>query len=147
MFVESRNFTMVTEKINYEAIVDEMLSSGFREFKPNGLHKPSAIKGFQKKYKDEKGIKYYITCHEYDWNGFPDHGRPYHKSWMFDGQFTLVDGKTFNFETVGWFFFPTEWGHKICTLKDVESFFEEMWQCMNCVHYELNEPRNWVDLS
>lgn len=126
-------------QINYEAIAEEMMSAGFREFKPNGVFKPGATKAFQKKYKDEGGIKYFITCYEYDWRNIPDHGRPYPKSWEFDGQFELEDGRTFNFETVGWFFFPTEWGHKVCTLNDVEGFFEKMWESMNCVHCESKE--------
>lgn len=123
-------------QVNYEAIVDEMVQAGFREFKPNGVFKPRASKAFQKKYTDEGGIKYFITCYEHDWSNIPDHRRPYPKSWEFDGQFELEDGRTFNFETVGWFFFPTQWGHKVCTLNDVEEFFEKMWRNMNCVHYE-----------
>ena len=125
--------------INYEAIIEEMKDAGFREFKPNKVANSHATKAYQKRYRDKNGTKYFITCYEYDWTKFPDHGRPYPKSWEFDGQFELLDGRSFNFQTVGWFFFPTEWGHKVCTLEDVEIFFENMWKKLSCNHYEKNE--------
>lgn len=126
---------METE-VNYEAIVDQMMEAGFREFKPNKIAAPHAARAYQKKYVDGKGTKYFITCYEYDYSEFRDHGRPHPKSWEFDGQFDLRDGRSFNFQTVGWFFFPTEWGHKTCTIEDVEIFFENMWRNMSCRHYD-----------
>ena len=126
-------------EINHEAIVEEMKAAGFREFKPNKVANSHATNAYQKRYEDKRGTKYFITCYEYDWTMFPDHGRPYPKSWEFDGQFELRDGRTFNFQTVGWFFFPTEWGHKVCTLEDVENFFENMWKNLSCKHYAKNE--------
>lgn len=129
---------MLENSPNYEAIVEEMMANGYKTFKPNHIFGRHSKNAFQKKYKDDSGIKYFITCHEYDWSGYEDSGRPYHKSWVFDGQFQLKDGRSFNFETVGWFFYPTNWGHKVCTLKDVEIFFDSLWLNMECIHYELN---------
>lgn len=123
------------EAINYESIVQEMLDAGYKEFSPNPLFGGHASKAYQKKYLNNTGIKYFITCYEYNWTDI-DHYRPYHKSWSFHGQFELTDGRTFNFETVSWFFYKTEWGHKVSTLKDVEDFFEKMWVTLECVPYE-----------
>lgn len=125
--------------VNFESIVNEMLSSGYHKFKPNKITAPHATLAYQKRYRDEVGTKFFITCYEYDYENLFDHGRPYPKSWEFDGQFELKDGRSFNFCTVGWYFYETEWGHKPNKLKDVEEFFHKLWTSMECKHYEKKE--------
>lgn len=129
----------MVKEIEYEAIVNQMIAEGYKEFKPNTIISPSAKKAYQKRYEDEKGIKYYITCYEYDWSEYPNisSGRDYHKSWEFDVQFTLEDKRSFNIQTVGWYFFENKWKHKATSLKEVEDFFEKTWSSLNCQHYEL----------
>lgn len=125
--------------VNYDLIVDQMLKARFKRFKPSELFEPFATNAYQKKYVDKKGVKYFINCYEYDYTDL-DREEPIYnswtKAWTFKGQFVLMDGRTFDFKTVGWYFYPTKWGHKVCTLEDVEAFFENMWNSLGCKYCE-----------
>ena len=130
---------IIKQESIHETIVKQMLESGYKEFNPNSIF-VSSKKGYQKKFKDRYGIKYYVACYEYDWSIHPEHVQNfhYHKSWAFHGQFDLKDGRSFNFETVGWYFSENQYGHKVNTIKDVEVFFESLWKKLNCERYDRN---------
>ena len=130
---------LLRQELVHETIVKQMLEAGYKDFTPTSLF-TSSKKAYQKKFKDRHGIKYYITCYEYDWSIYPEQvqNMHYHKSWSFHGQFDLKDGRTFNFETVGWYFSDNKWNHKVNTLQDVEDFFENLWKKLDCERYDRN---------
>lgn len=113
-------------------IEQQMIKRKYKSFEPNGITAPSAIAAFQKKIKNHKGTKYVITCHKYDLKETRTGGYSY----SFSGQMRLWDDSTFNFETVGWYFSPNKWHNPVKTIKDVELFFEDIWNRLNCLYYE-----------
>lgn len=115
-------------------IVEQMMTAGYKEYPPSQLDSDGVTRLLQKCYYDNCGKKYYINCREWDWRNYPQTGKEF--SYEFDVQFTTSDDKTFNVETVGWSFEKNQWGHTVNTLKDVEEFFERLWQSMGCQYNE-----------
>ena len=113
----------------------EMINSGYTIFKSSFN---SSIRGFQKKFTDKKGVKYFITVWHY--NHSEQLGRddiPKGDSYTADTQFTFdEEGKenTCNIEYWG-DVLPNEW-RAVTTLKDIEDFFETFWKKMKPDYYE-----------
>jgi len=97
-------------------------------------------RGFQKRFRDERGTKYFITG--YHWNfgkAYPDRAED-RDEYSFDGQFTIERGgksQTIDLR-YGADFLPNKW-RPGTTLKDVEEFYEKAWKDWGADYYELNE--------
>lgn len=114
----------------------QLEEAGYRWFKDHMKH---SRRGFQKRFTDEKGTKYFITG--YHWNfgkSYPDRAED-RDEYSFDVQFNLEDKDQcidiqFNAKHL-----PSKWEHKITTLKEVEEFYEKAWKDFGSVYYELND--------
>jgi len=97
-------------------------------------------RGFQKRFSDERGTKYFITG--YHWNfgkAYPDRAED-RDEYSFDVQFTIDRGgksQTIDLR-YGADFLPNKW-RPVSTLKDVEEFYEKAWKDFGADYYELNE--------
>jgi len=128
---------------------------GYKWFRDNWKN---SLRGFQKKFIDEKGIKYFITGYHYNFGKTYPHLKDENSkkdSYTFDVQFILdkysgftedehnfkqpIYGKSqcVNIEFSA-DFLPNQW-RPLTTLKEVEEFYEKMWNNLGCPYYELNE--------
>lgn len=113
----------------------QLEEAGYKWFKDNWKN---SRRGFQKRFRDEKGTKYFITG--YHWNfgkAYPDRAED-RDEYSFDVQFTISGDRTVDI-TYSATFLPTKWEHEITTLKDVEEFYEKAWRDMGADYYELKE--------
>lgn len=114
----------------------ELINNGYRFFKDSFKN---SLRGIQKRFKDEKGTKYFITAYHYNLReqGFETaHDKD---SYSFTSQLRInEDSKdqtidvTFNAD-----FIPNEY-RELTTLKEVEDFFENMFKNINADYYELD---------
>jgi hypothetical protein len=114
----------------------EMVDNGYNIFTSSFN---TAIRGFQKRIKDDKGTKYFITIWHYN------HAEQLQRSdieqrdsYTTDSQFRFNKGNkdcTCNIEFWG-DTFPNEY-REVTTLKDIENFFEEFFNKMQPDYYEL----------
>lgn len=98
----------------------------------------NSIRGFQKKFTDDKGVKYFITGYHYNIAKQLDRPDLDKDSYSFNVQFTLDKNEkhqTINIEFMT-NLFPNEW-REFTTLKDIEQFYEKCWLDMKADYYEL----------
>lgn len=113
----------------------ELANNGYNIFKSSYRN---AIKGFQKRVKDEKGTKYFIDVWHY--NHAEQLGRddlPKEDTYTADSQFRFgKEGKdsTCDIQFTG-DFLPNEY-REVTTLKDIEDFFETFFRKMKPDYYE-----------
>lgn len=91
-----------------------LMDNGYVEYNTNK---------FQKKFVDKIGIKYFIECDYYECHDFC--------LWTFKMQLNTKHGAV-DFETVQWF---NDSQNK--TLKDVEDYFQWLWEIHEEPYYEL----------
>jgi len=121
-----------TIRNNFE---QEMIDKGYKIFKSSFNN---SLRGFQKKFTDKKGVKYFITIWHYNHSeqlGLEN--LPKGDSYTADTQFRFDnEGKdnTCNIEYWG-DVLPNEW-RPVTTLKDIEDFFETFWKKMKPDYYE-----------
>jgi len=101
----------------------------------------NSLRGFQKRFTDENGTKYFITG--YHWNfgkTYPDRTED-RDDYSFDVQFRIErNGKDQTIDIrFGGTFLPNKWGKPVSTLKDAEDFYEKAWRDMRADYYELND--------
>lgn len=110
----------------------QLEAAGYRWFKD---YYKNSIRGFQKRFTDEKGTKYFITG--YHWNlGLKYPSAPKQDQYTFNCQFTLnEDAATTDVDFSGKFI-PDEYSGPVLTLKDAEDFYEKYFNVMNCDYYE-----------
>lgn len=112
-----------------------LMDNGYRWFYDQWKN---SIRGFQKRFTDEFGIKYFITGYHYNHGlQIPNSTAPYVDSYTFTTQFRLhKDNKdnTINIEFNG-DFLHNEY-RPITTLQDAEEFFEKQWQTFKFEYYE-----------
>lgn len=121
-----------TIRNNFE---QEMIDNGYKIFKSSFNN---SLRGFQKRFDNEKGKKYFITIWHYNHSeqlGLEN--LPKGDSYTADTQFRFDKcGKdnTCNIEYWG-DVLPNEW-RPVTTLKDIEDFFETFWKKMKPDYYE-----------
>jgi len=129
---------MVDKTINNE-FEQSLIDAGYNFFQDNWKN---SIRGFQKKFTDDAGIKYFITGYHY--NHSKQLNRPDIRdfdSYCFDVQFTLnqytgtKQHQIINIEFSA-DFLSNEW-RPITTLKEVENFYEKTCLDMKADYYEL----------
>jgi hypothetical protein len=99
----------------------------------------NSLRGFQKRFRDERGTKYFITG--YHWNfgiTYPDRAEDM-DSYSFDVQFTVDSGG--KSQTIDLRYsadvLPNKW-RPVTTLEEVEQFYEKAWKDFGADYYELN---------
>lgn len=129
---------METIKTTYDNEFEKQLeAAGYKWFKD---HWKNSLRGFQKRFRDDKGTKYFITG--YHWNfgvSYPDRADN-RDEYSFDVQFTIDTGgksKTIDLR-YGADFLPNDY-RPVTTLEEVEQFYENAWLQMGAEYYELNE--------
>jgi hypothetical protein len=123
------------EKEIRNSFEQEMIDNGYKIFKSSFNN---SLRGFQKRFDDKKGKKYFITIWHYNHSeqlGLEN--IPKGDSYTADTQFRFDnEGKdnTCNIEYWG-DVLPNEW-RPVTTLKDIEDFFETFWKKMKPDYYE-----------
>ncbi len=123
------------EKEIRNSFEQEMIDNGYKIFKSSFNN---SLRGFQKRFDDKKGKKYFITIWHYNHSeqlGLEN--VPKGDSYTADTQFRFDnEGKdnTCNIEYWG-DVLPNEW-RAVTTLKDIEDFFETFWKKMKPDYYE-----------
>ena len=125
-------------KTTYDNEFEKQLeAAGYKWFEDNWKN---SLRGFQKRFTDERGIKYFITG--YHWNFglvYPDRADD-RDQYSFDVQF-IVDrgGKSQTIDLkYSADFLPNQW-RPVTTLKEVEEFYEKAWKDFGAEYYELNQ--------
>lgn len=98
----------------------------------------NSLRGFQKRFTDEKGTKYFITGYHYNFGKI----YPYvedRDEYSFDVQFRFREKDYVVDLRFSGTFLPNKWDRPISTLKDVEEFYEKAWRDMGADYYELKE--------
>ena len=114
----------------------QLEEAGYKWFEDNWKN---SLRGFQKRFRDDLGTKYFITG--YHWNFglvYPDRAED-RDQYSFDVQF-IVDkgGKSQTIDLrYSADFLPNEW-RSVTTLKEVEQFYEKAWNDFGADYYELN---------
>ena len=124
-------------KTTYDNEFEKQLEeAGYKWFEDNWKN---SLRGFQKRFRDDLGTKYFITG--YHWNfgeKYPDMEN--RDQYTFDVQFRInKDGKD---QTIDLKYsadmLPNQW-RPVTTLKEVEEFYEKAWKDFGADYYELNE--------
>lgn len=116
----------------------QLEKSEYKWFKDNWKN---SLRGFQKRFNDEKGIKYFITGYHYN------HSKQLNRvdieekdSYTFDVQFILDENNKHQCVDISFSadFLPNEY-RSTTTLQEVEEFYEKTWINLGCPYYELND--------
>ena len=125
-------------KTTYDNEFEKQLeAAGYKWFEDNWKN---SLRGFQKRFRDERGTKYFITG--YHWNFglvYPDRADD-RDQYSFDVQF-IIDkgGKSQTIDlTYSADMLPNKW-RPVTTLKEVEEFYEKAWKDFGAEYYELKE--------
>ena len=130
---------MVKEKIKttYDNEFEKQLEAAGYKWFTDGLN--NSLRGFQKRFRDDYGTKYFITG--YHWNfGLQFPGRAdVRDTYSFDVQFTINrGGKEMTIDLrYGAEHLPNQYSEPV-SLKEVEEFYEKAWKDMGAEYYELN---------
>lgn len=121
-----------TIRNNFE---QEMIDKEYKIFKSSFNN---SLRGFQKKFTDKKGKKYFITIWHYNHSeqlGLEN--LPKGDSYTADTQFRFDNGGKDNTCNIKYWgdVLPNEW-RPVTTLKDIEDFFETFWKKMKPDYYE-----------
>lgn len=114
------------EQIMTTSITQEsLLAAGYKRFTQSNLWQFTNV-GWQKRFDDAKGKKYFITIAEYDNSQYPDlyelRGR---YSFQPETQFE-ANGVTFDVQM-----------HSPKSIEEMQAFFENMWYSLGCDYYEI----------
>jgi hypothetical protein len=134
------------KKINNE-FEQTLIDNGYKFFKDNWHN---ALRGIQKRFEDEKGIKYYITGYHHNYSiQYSDHQTLSSDNldrYNFKVQFRYdkreVDDKSGKDQTIDVSFsadFVPNPYRPLTSLKEVEDFFEKMFVDFKFDYYELKE--------
>lgn len=124
-------------KTTYDNEFEKQLeAAGYKWFEDNWKN---SLRGFQKRFRDERGTKYFITG--YHWNfGLVYPNADNRDQYSFDVQFRI--NKAGKDQTVDLRysadFLPNQW-RPVTALKEVEEFYEKAWKDFGADYYELNE--------
>ena len=124
-------------KTTYDNEFEKQLeAAGYRWF-TDTMH--NSLRGFQKRFRDERGTKYFITGYHYNFGlQFPDRA-PVKDTYSFDVQFTINrGGKEMTIDLrYGAEHLPNQYSEPV-SLKEVEEFYEKAWKDMGAEYYELD---------
>lgn len=105
---------------------ETLLAAGYKPFKSRV--KQYTDQGYQKRFDDEHGKRYFITVWEYD-------NRPYKHNCPQLNDFNYAPESQFEIGTIA---FNVEMITPE-SVEEMEAFFERMWMSMNCDYYETGD--------
>lgn len=102
-----------------------LIKAGYKLF-DNFLNKnnDSYLKSYQKEFRDEKGVKYFVTV---DFYNLKDINSNLGIQFQTHVQFTLENEFTFDVEGLN---------NQQITIDELEAFYEKIWNKMNCKYYD-----------
>lgn len=107
---------------------DTLKAAGYRRWNSKGLRQYAECL-WQKRFRDERGTKYFIDIYEYDNADMPWHPL-----------------KDVVYEPEVSFKLPEDENMRVSlstsrekTIDEIEAFYEKMFHSMDCLHYELND--------
>ena len=128
------------DKTIYNSFEQELIDSRYKIFKSVFNN---SIRGFQKRFDNEIGKKYFITV--WHWNHGKQHpeweNAPDKNTYEFDLQFKVNKYEkelTVNL-TIWGKNLPDDYGENIISLKETEEFIDKTWNSMGCPYYETWE--------
>lgn len=110
--------------------VKDFTDNGYKQFSNSNKAFNNSDFGLQKRIDDEVGKRYFITVWVYDWSKYPQHNQPNKLSFAPDVQLRLQNDMHINVQMLL---------NQDSTVQDIESFYHEMWEKMNCQYYERTE--------
>ena len=126
------------DKTIYNSFEQEMIDSGYKIFSSSISH---AIRGFQRRFDDDFGKKYFITV--WHWNHGKQHpewsNAPNQDTYQFTTQFRVNKNKkelTVDIDVAAKVL-PSEYNTELTTLSELETFFEKTWNNMGKPYYEM----------
>ena len=124
------------DKTIYNSFEQELINNDYKIFKDNWR---GAIRGFQKKFIDDKGTKYFIDIYHYNYKKqFPEqiHTEPL-DSYTFFGQFRIdKEGKDACIDIHYSADMISDKWRPVTTLKEVEQFYADFFTKFNVDYYE-----------
>ncbi len=105
---------------------EQLLEAGYEQFRVH--HKEFSKVGYQKRFDDERGKKYFITIYEYD------------NKWLIDRGITRSEFSyepDCQFKSNGVTFYVKMLCDDSKTVQDIEEFYERLWVSMGCDYYEF----------
>lgn len=125
------------DKTIYNSFEQEMIDSGYKIFSSGISY---AIRGFQRRFDDDFGKKYFITV--WHWNHGKQHpewnNAPNQDTYQFTTQLRINKNKKelcVDLDVVA-DVLPTEYNTELTTLSELEAFFEKTWNDMGKPYYE-----------
>ncbi len=125
------------DKTIYNSFEQELIDNGYKIFKSGFSY---SIRGFQKRFDDEIGQKYFITI--WHWNHGKQHPEwkdaPNRDSYQFTTQLRLnkrVKELTVDIDVAAKVL-PDEYDGEISTLSEIEELFDKTWNDMGKPYYE-----------
>lgn len=103
---------------------ENLIKAGYKQFNSYLNQSRTYLASYQKKVRDENGIKYYITIAFYD---LRELDKTAGIQFQAEAQFCLKDG--FTFEVSGF-------DNKEITIEELESFYGKIWDGMDCEYQE-----------
>lgn len=125
-------------KTTYDNEFEKQLEeAGYRWFEDMWKN---SLRGFQKRFRDERGTKYFITG--YHWNfglTYPDRAEN-RDQYSFDVQFRIKENSKDQTIDIKYNadFLPNPY-REVTKLTEVEDFYEKMWKDIGADYYELND--------
>jgi len=111
----------------------QLEAAGYRWFRDDWK---SSIRGFQKKFTDEKGVKYFITGYHYNHYKQGLSQAANRDVYSFDSQFTIENEKEPWIDIQYHADFLDDEYRPVSTLKDAEDFYEKIWASLGCRYDE-----------
>ena len=107
---------------------DTLRAAGYRHWKSKGA-RVYATSFWQKRFRDEKGTKYFIEFYEYDNSDIPLH--PFKDiSYEPEAHLKLPEDRIMN---------VTLQFNEHQTIEEIEDFIDQVYRNMGCCHHELND--------
>lgn len=127
---------MSVDKTIYNSFEQELIDSEYTIFKD---YLKNSIRGFQKKFTDENGIKYFISIYHYNYNKqIPGWNTESGDVYSFTSQFRINKNNkdacvdiTYNAEML-----PNKY-KSVTSLKEIEQFFEDFFIKFTADYYEV----------
>lgn len=115
----------------------QLIDRGYKFFADNWKN---SLRGIQKRFIDEKGVKYFITGYHYNMGEqFPHKNAPNADKYTFTAQFRVDENtkdKTIDVDFSA-DFLPNEY-REVTGVEEMEDFFEQMFVNIKAEYYELN---------
>lgn len=109
------------------AAVQPFIDAGFKKFPKNDVIAKYAEFGLQKRFRDDKGIKYFVTVFVYDFSKIPNYPNPNEISFSLDSQFeSRLTGDIVHVTT------------NVTSPENAVDIVDKLWNALEAEYYETN---------